>query len=135
MKVWGIYGAASFAFAVSIAAQAEKPPVPTPEQADFFNTKIWPVLTDRCGECHIDDEQAGLRVDSREALVKGGENGPAVVPGDPEKSLLIHAIRRDGTGPRMPKDGPKLSQETIDAFMKWIKDGAPWPPDKDREEK
>ena len=97
----------------------------------FFESKIRPVLFDTCGECHLDDENGGLRIDSREALVKGGENGPAVVPGDPEKSLLIHAMRRDGTGPRMPKEGPKLSDETIAAFEKWIKDGAPWPPDKE----
>ncbi len=122
--------AAACAVAVSISAQGVKDPVPTREQADFFNAKIRPVLFDTCGECHLDDEDGGLRIDSRESLIKGGENGPAVVPGDPEASLLIHAIRRDGTGPRMPKEGPKLSQETIDAFTKWIKDGAPWPPDK-----
>jgi hypothetical protein len=127
--------AAACALVVSIAAQAQGAPVPTREQADLFNTKIRPVLFDTCGECHLDDEDGGLRIDSRESLIKGGENGPAIVPGDPEASLLIHAIRRDGTGPRMPKEGPKLSQETIDAFMKWIKDGAPWPPDKEREEK
>jgi hypothetical protein len=44
--------------------------------------------------------------------------------------LLIHAIRRDGTGPRMPKEGPRLSDETIAAFTEWIKQGAPWPPDR-----
>lgn len=104
--------------------------MPTGEQVAFFNTKIRPVLFDTCGECHLDDANGGLRIDSREALVKGGENGPAIVPGDPEASLLIHAIRRDGTGPRMPKEGPRLTQETIDASVKWIKDGAPWPPDK-----
>ena len=114
----------------TISAQVPKNPVPTPEQAEFFNLKIRPVLFDTCGECHIDDENGGLRTDSRESLIKGGENGPAIVPGDPEASLLIHAIRRDGTGPRMPKEGARLSQETIDAFMKWIKDGAPWPADK-----
>jgi mono/diheme cytochrome c family protein len=123
--------AAACALVVSISAQAQKESVPTREQADFFNAKIRPVLFDTCGECHLDDENGGLRIDSREALVKGGENGPAVVPGDPEKSLLIHAMRRDGTGPRMPKEGPKLSDETIAAFEKWIKDGAPWPPDKE----
>jgi hypothetical protein len=116
--------------AASPLARAQQDPVPTREQTELFNAKIRPVLFDRCGECHVDDDNGGLRVDSRESLLKGGDNGPAIVPGDPEASLLIHAIRRDGTGPRMPKEGPKLSQDTIDAFMKWIKDGAPWPPDK-----
>ena len=121
---------AACALGVSVSAQGPKEPVPTREQAEFFNTKIRPILFDTCGECHLDDQNGGLRIDSRESLVKGGENGPAIVPGDPEASLLIHAIRRDGTGPRMPKEGPRVSQETIDAFVKWIKDGAPWPPDK-----
>ena len=133
IKIWEVCAAVSFALAGSIAAQAEKPPVPTPEQIDFFNAKIRPVLMDTCGECHLDDEEGGLRVDSREALVKGGENGPAVVPGNPESSLLVHAIRRDGTGPRMPKEGPKLTSEQVDAFVLWIKDGAPWPPTRDRQ--
>jgi len=122
--------ASACALVASISAQARQDAVPTRDQADFFNMKIRPVLFDTCGECHLDDEDGGLRIDSRESLIKGGENGPAIVPGDPEASLLIHAIRRDGTGPRMPKEGPKLSAETIDAFSKWIKDGAPWPPDK-----
>jgi mono/diheme cytochrome c family protein len=122
--------AAACVLVATTSAQAQKDPVPTREQAEFFNAKIRPVLFDTCGECHIDDENGGLRTDSRESLIKGGENGPAIVPGDPEASLLIHAIRRDGTGPRMPKEGPRLSQETIDAFTKWIKDGAPWPVDK-----
>lgn len=118
------------ALLVSIGVQSDRQPTPTAEQIEFFNTKIRPVLFDTCGECHLEDENGGLRIDSREALVKGGENGPAVVPGDPEKSLLIHAIRRDGTGPRMPKEGPRLSDDTIAAFTQWIKDGAPWPPEK-----
>src|ERR1051325_3500853 len=71
------------------SAQADKPPAPTPAQVEFFEAKIRPVLMDTCGECHLDDEDGGLRVDSRERLVAGGENGPAIVPGDPEKSLLI----------------------------------------------
>ena len=125
-----IAGMFALSLTTILCAQDGKTPAPTPVQTEFFETKIRPVLMDTCGECHLEDEEGGLRVDSREALVKGGENGPAVVPGDPEKSLLIHAIRRDGTGPRMPKEGPKLSDETIAAFTEWIKQGAPWPPDR-----
>jgi len=130
LSTTGLSLAAACLLVASISAQAPKDVMPTHEQADFFNAKIRPVLFDTCGDCHLDDEDGGLRIDSRESLIKGGENGPAIVPGDPEASLLIHAIRRDGTGPRMPKEGPKLSPDTIDAFTKWIKDGAPWPPDK-----
>src|SRR4051794_18517245 len=64
-------------------------------QPEFFEANIRPVLFDVCGECHVDDEKGGLQVDSREALLKGGDTGPAIVPGDPDKSLLMHVIRRD----------------------------------------
>lgn len=108
-------------------SQTDKAPVLTPAQAEFFEAKIRPVLFDTCGECHLDDEEGGLRVDSRERLLAGGESGPALVPGDPDKSLLLQAMRRDPGAPRMPKGDPKLSDEIIAAFTEWIKQGAPWP--------
>ena len=115
---------------IRLSAQADKTPVPTAAQVEFFEANIRPVLIDTCGECHTDDEKGDLRTDSRAALLKGGETGPAIVPGDPEKSLLIHAIRRDEGFPRMPKKKAKLPEATIAAFVEWIKQGAPWPDDK-----
>jgi cytochrome c553 len=112
---------------IRLSAQAEKSLVPTAAQVEFFEANIRPVLIDTCGECHADDEDGDLRTDSRAALLKGGETGPAIVPGDPEKSLLIHAIRRDEGFPRMPKKKPMLPAATIAAFVEWIKQGAPWP--------
>ena len=112
---------------IRLAAQAEKGTVPTAVQIEFFEANIRPVLIDTCGECHIDDSEGELRTDSRAALLQGGETGPAIVPGDPEKSLLIHAIRRDEDFPRMPKGKKKLPEATIAAFAEWIKQGAPWP--------
>src|SRR5260221_2014509 len=100
---------------------------PSPQQVEFFEANIRPVLIDTCGECHTDDEEGDLRTDSRAALLKGGETGPAIVPGDPDKSLLIHVIRRDAGFPRMPKSKPKLPDATVAAFTEWIKQGAPWP--------
>jgi hypothetical protein len=96
---------------IRIAAQTPaSPPVTTQPsgtltaaQVEFFEANIRPVLLETCGECHLDDEKGDLRVDSRAALLKGGENGPAIVPGDPDKSLLIKAIRRIGDAPKMPK--------------------------------
>src|ERR1044071_3452534 len=79
--------------AIRLAAQPQAPaapsaaPAPTPAQIEFFEANIRPVLFDTCGECHVDDEKGDLRVDSRAALLKGGENGPAIVPGAPDKSL------------------------------------------------
>ena len=89
------------------------------------------MLIDTCGECHTDDEKGDLRTDSRAALLKGGETGPAIVPGDPDKSLLIHGIRRDEG---VPADAEEASRScrtaTIAAFVEWVRQGAPWPDDK-----
>jgi hypothetical protein len=118
---------ASCLFVAATQAAVAPAPAPTPQQVEFFEAKIRPVLIDTCGECHTDDEEGDLRTDSRAALLKGGETGPAIVPGDPEKSLLIHVIRRDEGFPRMPKRKSKLPAATIEAFVEWIKQGAPWP--------
>ncbi|HEX4949458.1 MAG TPA: PSD1 and planctomycete cytochrome C domain-containing protein [Blastocatellia bacterium] len=92
---------------------------------DFFETKIRPILATECFSCHTDSQMGGLRMDSREALLKGGKSGPAIVPGDPDKSLLIQAVRHTGEV-KMPKGG-KLPQAQIDALVEWVKAGAIWP--------
>src|SRR3954454_14215823 len=69
---------------------------PTRAEVDFFEKKVRPVLADNCFSCHSaakGKKRAGLLLDSRGSLLKGGDAGPAIVPGDPEKSLLIRAIR------------------------------------------
>ena len=67
----------------------------------------------------------GLRLDSREGLLKGGKSGPAVVPGNPDKSLLIQAVRQTGDL-KMPQGG-KLKPEEVQTLVEWVKMGAPWP--------
>jgi hypothetical protein len=95
---------------------------------DFFEKRVRPVLVEHCVRCHGPDKQkGGLRVDSRVALLNGGENGPAIQPGEPERSLLIEAIRRSGDL-KMPPKTP-LSPERIAALTAWVKMGAPWPTD------
>jgi len=111
-------------------AQAPQAAAPTPADIEFFEANIRPVIFDVCGECHVDDDEGGLKLDTRESMLKGGDTGPAIVPGDPDKSLLMHVIRRDEGYPRMPKSAPKLADEKIAAFATWIKSGAPWPADK-----
>ena len=67
----------------------------TPEQIEFFETKIRPVFASKCYECHSAEAKklkAGFRLDNLEGVLKGGESGPAVVPGDPAKSLLFKAV-------------------------------------------
>ncbi|MDE0938846.1 MAG: PSD1 and planctomycete cytochrome C domain-containing protein [Pirellulales bacterium] len=94
----------------------------------FFEKKIRPLLVERCHTCHskkADTIEAGLRLDSRQAMIAGGETGPAIVPGNPEKSLLIESIHYGGTY-EMPPDS-KLPEEEINLLSQWIKLGAPWP--------
>lgn len=99
------------------------------EELAFFEKRIRPVLVNRCYECHSEtsDDLAGdLLVDSRATIRKGGTNGPAVVPGDVEKSLLIEAIRYKNDDLQMPPDEP-LSAEEIADFERWVAMGAPDP--------
>ena len=78
---------------------------------DFFERKIRPVLAGTCFRCHGGERTAGkLRIDSRTALLKGGASGPAVVPGSPERSLLLRALRHADDVAAMPP-GKKLSDE------------------------
>lgn len=105
---------------------------PTPEQVTFFETKIRPVLVERCYKCHSadavkqDNLQGELLVDTRDALRQGGASGAAVVPGDVANSLLIAAIRHESF--EMPPQS-KLPKETINDFVKWVEMGAPDPRD------
>jgi len=92
---------------------------------DFFETKIRPIFANVCSNCHDDRATSGLRVLSREALLQGGHRGPAIVPNDPEKSLLIQAVRQIGDL-KMPKGG-KLPPEDVQNLTEWVRMGAPWP--------
>lgn len=97
------------------------------KEAEFFEQQIRPLLVNHCLECHGDRKQeAKLRLDSREALLAGGESGPALVPGDPEKSLLIDALHYKESAVQMPPKG-KLDGEKIEKLTRWVKSGAVWP--------
>jgi hypothetical protein len=93
----------------------------------FFETQIRPVLIQRCFECHgQNDPKGAFRVDSREALVKGGDSGAAIVPGNADASLLVRAIRHTDQDLQMPPKSP-LSKEVVTDFARWVNSGAPWP--------
>src|SRR5262249_3285559 len=64
-------------------------PQPAAREIEFFESRIRPLLVENCFECHTDDEKGGLRLDSRERMLKGGDSGAAIVPGDPDASLLL----------------------------------------------
>jgi Planctomycete cytochrome C len=91
----------------------------------LFDTRIAPLLSKRCLGCHNDELNDGnISFLNRETLLKGGSHGPAIVPGDPEQSVLIHAVRQDGEL-KMPPGG-RLSRREIRSLVEWIKLGAPW---------
>ncbi|QVL33209.1 DUF1549 domain-containing protein [Telmatocola sphagniphila] len=114
-------------FLIFLAAQPSL--VRADEREDFFESKIRPILIDTCFRCHGGIKTSGgLRLDSREALLKGGDSGPALVIGKPEESLLIRAIRRQADISAMPPEKEKaLKSEQIAYFEKWVKEGANWP--------
>ncbi len=97
-----------------------------PQAAEYFETAIRPVLVANCYDCHAEERMGGLRLDSREGLLKGGKSGPALVPGDPDKSLIIQAIRHTRETLKMPKGG-RLKPAEIDALTQWVNAGAVWP--------
>ena len=99
------------------------------DRDDFFEAKIRPVLVGTCFRCHGGTKTSGeLRIDSRETLLKGGESGPAIVPGKPEESLLIKAIQRQADVAAMPPEKDKaLRADQVAAFVAWVKAGAVWP--------
>ena len=102
----------------------EKTPAPA-ATAEYFEAKVRPVLAANCYDCHTEEQLGGLRLDSREAMLKGGKSGPAIVPGDPDHSRMIEAIRQTGTL-KMPKGG-RLKPDEVDALVQWVAAGAPWP--------
>jgi len=105
----------------------------TPEQLEFFEKNIRPVLVEHCYECHSEEKgknKGELTLDTRDGIRAGGDRGPAVVPGKPDDSILINAIRQVGQL-RMPPDsrGGILPDDVIANFEKWVKDGAADPRD------
>lgn len=105
---------------------------PDPKGVAFFESKIRPVLVEHCYSCHSSDTtggkklKAGLAIDTREGLLVGGESGPAIVPGKPEKSLLIQSLRHTADAPEMPPTG-KLPAAVLADFDTWVRQGAPDP--------
>ncbi len=105
-----------------------QPPEPDRDGVEFFEKRIRPVLVEKCGKCHsgtAEKLKGNLILDTREAMLKGGASGPAIVPGDPDKSLLITAIRHTDADLKMPDQ--KLPDAVIADFVAWVKRGAPAP--------
>ena len=117
--------------AFAVAPSAEAMPA-TKEGLEFFEKNVRPILIDRCYECHSAEKNSskgGLILDSMDGAYKGGDEGPSVIPGDLEKSLLIKAVRYTDPEFSMPpkKTGGKLPDEKIAILEEWVKMGAPMP--------
>ncbi len=111
---------------IGTAASAAEDPVGT----EFFEQKIRPILVDKCYKCHSREAakvKGGLLLDTREDLLKGGDTGPGLKPGDPDQSLLIKAVRYTDDDLRMPPKNKKLAADQIAALEAWVKMGAPDP--------
>ncbi len=114
------------------AGKSASAPVASDADLAFFEKNIRPVLIKSCYECHSaesDKVKAGLALDARAALLKGGDSGAAVVLGKPEESLLIKSLRHEDPDLQMPpeKHGGRLSDAVIANFVEWVKRGAPMP--------
>ena len=107
------------------------PTPPTADQVAFFEKKVRPVLVQQCYECHSAQAKkvrGGLLLDTREGTRRGGEQGPAVVPGDPEASLLVQAVRYEDENLQMPPKH-RLPNEVVADLEQWVRSGAADPRD------
>src|SRR5579863_3642353 len=101
------------------------------DRFEFFEKHVRPVLRRECLGCHREGKASGsLALDSRAGWTRGGDSGPAIVPGKPDDSLLIRAVRHQEDGLKMPAKAPKLADDVIQALETWIQQGAADPRDK-----
>ncbi len=110
-------------------AQAAQDPAASP---DFYTTKVKPVFQANCAQCHLNGaHRGGLNMDTREGMLKGGHDGTVLVPGDPDKSLIVRLMRHEGPKDDpmdMPPKKPKVSDADIALVAQWVKAGAIMPP-------
>ncbi|MGE0609561.1 MAG: DUF1549 domain-containing protein, partial [Pirellulales bacterium] len=122
VAAWLILGTAA-----GLAAEPATAPTFSPHAIEFFELQVRPTLATHCQPCHgAKKQELGLRLDSRAAVLQGGDSGPVVVLGKPEESRLLHAVRYNDPDLQMPPEG-KLSPTAIAALRNWIELGLPWP--------
>src|SRR5687768_2506048 len=93
---------------------------------EFFEMRVRPLLAKNCMACHTASKMGGLEMRSRETLLTGGNSGPAVVPGEPDASLLLKVVRHQHERIKMPPSG-RLQPEDVETLAAWVRDGALWP--------
>ena len=122
-----VIGLTLLGLGLSVSPAADLPP----DQVEFFESRIRPILAQECYECHNSKDKAkgGLVLDHRAAWERGGDSGPVIVPGDPSSSLFIKSIRHEIDDLKMPKAGAQLDANVVADFTTWIAQGAPDPRD------
>lgn len=116
----------ALAHAILIAGLVHAADPRVPDKTEFFEKTIRPLLLEKCVQCHGPEKQkASLRLDSRDAALKGSENGPVIMPGEPDKSPMMKVVRHEGELQMPPKE--KLPDQAITALAEWIRMGVPWP--------
>jgi cytochrome c len=132
--------AAAFGFLAVTLAGCGPPARPRitvtdPANPEFYTQNVQPIFQDNCYRCHgWMNHRGGLNIETQAGMLKGGKSGPALVPGDPEHSLLVRLIRHDGPADHpmpMPSKSAKLSASDIATVEKWIKAGALMPKNED----
>lgn len=121
VEIWSSEGELPSPYAAAFAAK------PSEKQLAFFEKRIRPVLVQHCYECHSAESKSiegGLLLDSRAGMIKGGDNGVVILPGNPDASLLIQAVKHLDSGPMMPPES-RLKEEQIADLVQWVKEGAP----------
>jgi hypothetical protein len=107
-------------------SQPGTPQATSAEAIEFFEARVRPILVERCLKCHGQEKQSsGLRLDSRAAILKGGDSGPAAVPGKPEESLIVQAVDQTHGDLKMPPKG-KLPEPSVAMLRQWVAAGIPW---------
>ena len=121
--------AASIAMASVVARSQDAAATP-----DLYTAKVQPILQQNCYKCHGNgNHKGGLVMDTRDSFLKGGHDGPDIMPGDPDKSLLVSLIKQqvpssyDDLEAMPPDPKPKLNDDDISTIVQWIKAGAPMP--------
>jgi mono/diheme cytochrome c family protein len=128
MTRWSLLLALATVAAPAAAVAAEPPAKATPEQVEFFEKKVRPILADNCYSCHGAKKQnGGLRLDTAAGLKAGADDGAVIVPGDPVKSRLLKSVRYENDFKMPPKK--QLPAEAIAVLTEWVKGGAVAPED------
>jgi mono/diheme cytochrome c family protein len=115
---------------VFLCAPTARAQAPSQAGTEFFENKIRPILANNCYKCHSSQAaklKGGLSLEYHESMLRGGDSGPAIVPGNPENSLLIKAVRYQDPDLQMPPKGNKLADAQIADLVAWVKMGAPDP--------